>query len=124
MDNVNLPDAFSLALAALTTWDTTPYLQRRHAANPGALLQAVEQLSKEYRQLYAREVVLDFEIDELRYTYTYNYVAANLAATSEVMAASPEVCAFLGGFQGRPLHVLCIGGGPGSDALGVINVSG
>jgi hypothetical protein len=96
-------------------WDSLP------AATPAkkkALVQAQGQaLRAKYAKLATAKAPIDYEAPATRYAYIACYVSSHANMVADLIQETP---AFANLFKQPKVTVCCIGGGPGSDLVGVL----
>jgi hypothetical protein len=73
-------------------------------------------LSSKYSQP-AKGLTIDYSDPVTRFAYIYRYATAHANIVYEVLARSKSLSAL---FDEDSVHVSCLGGGPGSDFLGIL----
>lgn len=73
-------------------------------------------LTKEYKGL-ARGVSIDYRDITTRFAYIYKYVTSHANVVHQLIRTSSDLATL---FEQKKVNVACIGGGPGSDFLGVL----
>lgn len=63
---------------------------------------------------------VDFEDELNRYAYVFNNSMSFANMTKKAIMRSTALMAYLQSFKGKALIIACIGGGPGSEALGIV----
>ncbi len=81
-----------------------------------AVKRALRHLAGEYAR-FMRGVNIDYEDPAVRFAYVYNYVTSHTCIVYDAISLCDELRAL---FNKPRVTVSCIGGGPGSDFLGVI----
>jgi hypothetical protein len=74
-------------------------------------------LRKHYRKLASSTVALDYRDPATRYVYLCTYVTSHANIVYQRIKRSDELASL---FERGKVQVACIGGGPGSDLLGVL----
>ncbi len=86
------------------------------AEKDAAIRKGLDYLSECYARLGAEECKIDYADPVIRFAYIYRYVTAH----------ADYVCSFIDSagltklFDEKKLNISCIGGGPGSDLVGVL----
>src|SRR2546421_1258589 len=86
------------------------------AEKDAAIKEKLASLSRGYKAL-AKGVVNDYADDTTRFAYIYKYVTSHANIVFSAIEDSAELSAL---FDKEKVNVTCIGGGPGSDFLGVL----
>lgn len=81
-----------------------------------AIRQAITALRDAYPQL-ATGIKVDYSDITTRFAYIYIYVTCHANLVYQVMRASPELTEL---FNNEKVNVTCVGGGPGSEILGIL----
>jgi hypothetical protein len=76
----------------------------------------MEFLGDEYRKL-AQGVTINYSAEITRFVYIYKYVTAHANFVYQVIRGSNELVSL---FDQEKVSVSCIGGGPGSDLVGIL----
>ncbi len=86
------------------------------AAKDAAINTAMAELSKEYRQLL-HNGCLDYAEPCRRFAYIYKYTTSHANIVFAALTRSNELAAL---FDREKVSIACVGGGPGSDFLGIL----
>lgn len=78
---------------------------------------ALSKLGEEYRRAARKAVDIDYADPVTRFAYVYKYVTCHANLVSGVLGESDAIRSV---GDGDTLRVSCIGGGPGSDFIGVL----
>jgi hypothetical protein len=78
----------------------------------------IKLLGESYRRLnHPSRTAVDYEDPATRFAYVYKYVAAHgdyVVQLLEILGSTREI------FENKNLRVSCLGGGPGSDIIGIL----
>lgn len=80
------------------------------------ILRMIEYLDNQYDEL-AQGVAIDYSDITTKFAYIYKYVTSHANFVHQVIARSSDLAAL---FESEKVNVTCIGGGPGSDFLGIL----
>lgn len=97
-----------------TTYNEVPEIDGQRDANIKA---AIELMSKTYRKTLVKSGGPDFSNPATRFGYVLTYVPAHAHWVYELIQRYPETRAL---FDKPKLRVACLGGGPGSDIVGIL----
>lgn len=114
----------SFKLVKLVLDDLISLINKKHGANAEKFIEArIKTLSGEYSNLLSdsREPV-DYADPVTRFAYVFSYVAAHSSYVKQRLLSCPELCSLLKK-DAEPLRVACIGGGPGSEMLGLLQAA-
>ncbi len=100
--------------------DLNGLVTKKHGANAtGQIKSRLQTLSGEYVNLTSTlRVPVDYADPVTRFAYVYSYVAAHSSYVKQRLLNCEELRAKLKGND--PLRVTCVGGGPGSEMLGLL----
>jgi hypothetical protein len=83
------------------------------------LVAACAELSAKYKTLTdSRRTPVDYSSPVARFAYLYTYTASHASWVAEVLTETDETSALLE--SDAPLRVTCLGGGPGSELIGLL----
>ena len=74
-------------------------------------------LHGEYPKLTAPRTAIDYSDPSTRYAYICCYVASHANMVTQLIGQNPEICKL---FKQDSVKITCLGGGPGSDLLGIL----
>jgi hypothetical protein len=74
-------------------------------------------LEEKYRYLLIKDMPVDYHDPITRFAYIYRYVTCHANIVYQVINGSPILAQM---FDNERVNVTCIGGGPGSDFLGIL----
>jgi len=74
-------------------------------------------LSERYRHLVGKDKAIDYSLPATRLAYIYKYVTCH---SNLVYTRIPRSSKLADLFNGGTVRVACLGGGPGSDFLGIL----
>jgi hypothetical protein len=77
----------------------------------------IESLKAAYERLGERGVPNDYSKAVTRFAYIYKYVTSHANVVYQLLRNSPQLAAL---FDEEQINISCIGGGPGSDFLGIL----
>jgi len=79
----------------------------------------LECLSKHYNSMFSDGVPksVDYGPPEVRFAYIFGYTCAHASYVHQLIEHCPVLSAL---FEGKEVEISCIGGGPGSDFLGIL----
>lgn len=77
----------------------------------------IASLKTAYERLGEQGVPNDYSKAVTRFAYIYKYVTSHANVVYQLLAKSPQLDAL---FDRSQLNISCIGGGPGSDFLGIL----
>ena len=86
------------------------------AAKDAAIKKALEKLSQDYHKLLNKGC-LDYNDPVRRFAYMYRYTTSHANLVYDRIRHTPKLASL---FERQSLHISCVGGGPGSDFLGVL----
>ena len=81
------------------------------------ILEKMRFLEEEYQKLAAGNARIDYKDEYTRFAYIYKYVTSHANIVYQLVQSSDELREL---FKRDRVNVACIGGGPGSDFLGVL----
>lgn len=80
--------------------------------------QSISTLNSAYTELLSpSRVPIDYSLPECRFAYIYKYTTAHADYINQLIQCSPNLQALI---KNHTIDVACIGGGPGSDFLGIL----
>jgi hypothetical protein len=82
-----------------------------------SIRQALTYLSSRYRNLLDNPTPVDYSQPAVRFAYVYKYVTSHANFVSQKIGSAPQLRSL---FEQNHVVVSCIGGGPGSDFLGIL----
>jgi len=77
----------------------------------------IESLKAAYERLGEQGVPNDYSKAVTRFAYIYKYVTCHANVVYHLLRSSPQLAAL---FDREQVNISCIGGGPGSDFLGIL----
>lgn len=96
------------------TWDKLPGSDADRSA---AVATKAEYLSIHYGKLHRSTTPVDYADPATRYAYVQRYVASHANLVYQIVKATPSLKEL---FEKDKVKVTCVGGGPGSDLLGIL----
>jgi hypothetical protein len=94
-----------------------PEIKGTEADKDAAIKQSLDHLHKRYMGLLKNEAAIDYRDPITRFAYLYRYVTSHANLVFSRIENSPELRSL---FERDRLTATCIGGGPGSDFLGIV----
>ncbi|MBW4608771.1 MAG: hypothetical protein KME22_16595 [Hassallia sp. WJT32-NPBG1] len=86
------------------------------AEKDSVIKDALEYLRNEYSQLY-KVSIIDYSYPVTRFAYIYVYVTSHANLVCSIIQQNEDIGNL---FDNQKVNVACIGGGPGSDFLGIL----
>ena len=87
-------------------------------AKDALILKELENLSEEYKNLVVKgRAPIDYSNGAKRFAYIYKYTVAHADYIMQLISGEKELCNLL---AKDSIEVACLGGGPGSDLLGLL----
>lgn len=104
-------------------YEETKKMHASEVATDKAIIDKMNYLSKKYTQLTDKSsTVIDYKDSATRFAYVYKYVASHADYLNQILRAliNDKDKALKEVFMQESLRVSCIGGGPGSDIVGML----
>ncbi|MCC5668744.1 hypothetical protein LC653_34065 [Nostoc sp. CHAB 5784] len=84
----------------------------------GVIIEALNYLSEGYIQLLGKSQSIDYKDTITRFAYIYKYVSSHANLVCGIITQSNDLAKVFDAQQ--KINIACIGGGPGSDFLGIL----
>lgn len=97
--------------------DTYVEIQGDEENRDREIASAIEKISESYLNMSKTGPGPDFQDPVSRFAYVYAYVPAHAHWVSELISWTPEA---IDVFEKDKVRIACIGGGPGSDLIGIL----